>query len=100
MKWISIAIMALFLTACTVKYEGNITGDAIFNMPKVTCADSDKGIKADVPGYVNGVSERNEAYQFEDECYGTILTEFYCYKNMPKSKNVNCEGKCRSGQCV
>ncbi len=100
MKGIVIAILLIALTACTVPYTGKITGSSVLDTSKGTCVDSDGGIKENIPGDVRGMSERNEAYQLEDECYDKILTEFYCDKNMPKSRNINCESNCRSGTCT
>lgn len=100
MKVVVIALLAILLTACTVPYTGKITGNVVADVSKGTCSDSDGGIKENTPGDVSGVTERNEAYQLEDECYDKILTEFYCDKNMPKSRNINCESNCRSGTCT
>ena len=100
MKGIVIALLAILLTACTVPYNGKITGNAVSSVSKGTCVDSDGGIKENIPGDVSGMSERNEDYKLEDECYDKILTEFYCDKNVPKSRNINCESNCRSGTCT
>lgn len=95
------AIALLIILAACEMGNSAITSHVVAEvqpLPKVTCTDSDEGIKPGIPGDVKGMTE-NEEYSFEDDCYQDVLVEFYCENGMPESKNVKCQNGCRSGAC-
>lgn len=67
----------------------------------VTCQDSDDGKTYDKKGYVSGINNTGENYNYYDGCHDqNTLSEWYCEGNTPKIEAMHvCSYGCENGAC-